>query len=175
MTSHPALRLFAGWVGVLAITVASSQATHQPDVANPSTITLTLIAHEQASPQLAVVLTNTSSKPIRVWSDTCSWGYRNLSFKMTDPSGRLFVVEKVERGWEKNVPVWDTLAPGASKTTEVTFNQSEWKGLPAPRGKEPSELRVRALYQSAASYPQRMNAIWVGLVESTEVQLTIKN
>src|SRR3989442_794671 len=41
-----------------------------------------------------VVLTNISKDPQPVWELWNSWGYRNISFELTTPEGRKFVVSR---------------------------------------------------------------------------------
>ena len=127
------------------------------------------------SPQLTVVIRNTSSASVRLWKDSCSFGYRTLSFEITDRDGKRFVATRVERTWEKDFPAWDTLAPGASMTTDVSVTAKDWQGLPHLQPGERRAVRMHAVYRSAPGYEAQLNSVWVGSVASEDIDVTLLN
>src|SRR5262249_20627942 len=127
------------------------------------------------APQLTVVVTNAGSESLRLWKDSCSFGYRTLSFEVTDKSGKHSVVTRVERIWEKDFPAWDTLAPGATMTTDVSLTEKDWQGLPHLRPGERRAVTMHAVYRSAPGYQARLNNVWVGSVASQDIDVTLLN
>jgi hypothetical protein len=127
------------------------------------------------APQMTVVIRNTSSASVRLWKDSCSFGYRTLSFEITDSAGKHFVATRVERTWEKDFPAWDTLAPGASMTTDVSVTAKDWQGLPHLKPGERRPVRMHAVYHSAQGYEAQLNSVWVGSVASEDIDVTLLN
>lgn len=128
-----------------------------------------------STPQVTVVFRNVGTQPLRLWKDTCSWGYRNLSFEMFDAGGRRFTLTRVEVAWEKNVPTWDTLAPGASVSRDITLNPADWEGLPPLAPGESRHVSVRAVYRSPLTDQSTRHGIWVGSAVSEDLEVTIAN
>ena len=115
------------WGGLCAASPSldiSLAAPRPPDKSPP------LVALAAGSPQLIVVFTNKGQGSVRLWSDSCSWGYESLSFELTDPEGRISRVTRAELVWDKNVPKWDELSSGASRAMDVTLSAADWRGLP---------------------------------------------
>jgi hypothetical protein len=152
--------------GSLAITLTP---THAGTVSNADVVI------GAPSAQLAVVFRNAGPKTIRLWKDTCSWGYRNLSFEITQQDGQRFLVTRVQRGWEKNVPAWHTLPPGTGLSSDITLNTRDWQGLPQLRPGERRAVAMRAVYKSVADYESRLNGVWDGSIMSEEIRVTLAN
>jgi hypothetical protein len=133
-----------------------------------------VVALAAESPQLTVVLTNKDPHTLRLWNDSCSWGYRNLSFELTD-AGRTITVTRAERGWEKNVPAWDDLPSGGSVSTDVTLSSVEWRGLPVLKHGEQRMVRIRAIYRSEAGFDATTNHVWVGTARSPDIDVIHSN
>ena len=150
----------------LAITLTPTHAGNSADVD---------LAIGAPSAQLTAVFRNVGPETIRLWKDTCSWGYRNLSFEITQQDGQRFVVTRVERGWEKNVPAWHTLPAGTHLSSDITLNTRDWQGLPRLATGERRPVAVRALYKSGADYESKLNGVWVGSIVSEEIQATLEN
>jgi hypothetical protein len=121
------------------------------------------------SPQLTFVLTNKGEYTLRLWKDSCSWGYRNLSFELIDASGRRSTVTRAERGWEKNFPAWNDLPSGGSLSTDVTLSRTEWRGLPALKHGERRAIRIRAVYRSEPGFDAKTHHVWVGAAHSRDL------
>jgi hypothetical protein len=127
------------------------------------------------SPQLTFVLTNQGPNTLRIWKDTCSWGYRNLSFELIDASGRQITVTRAERGREKNVPAWNELPSGSSLSTDVTLSKAEWRELPALKNGEQRAIRIRAVYQSEEGFDAKTHQVWVGAAQSPDMDAILSN
>ena len=176
----------SAWFAVAVLAAVGATTTSLPSettLTAPLTVTLKVtgtaavpgvdIVLGDPSPQLSVVIRNTGSESVRVWKDSYSFGYRNLSFELTDPAGKRFAVTRVDRIWEKDFPAWDTLAPGASMTIDVSFTAKDWQGLPRLEPGERRTVRVHALYRSAAGYEAKLNSVWVGSVASQDIDVTL--
>src|SRR3954470_12347583 len=92
--------LFLGCAAVAVLSTASTGNSSMPKMEVSPTLQVTLAPKQAGSipaplillgrtlPQVTVVLKNVGSSPLRLWKDTCSWGYQNLSFEITDGDGR---------------------------------------------------------------------------------------
>ena len=146
-----------------------SLAPHRASDSSPPVVALAA-----ESPQLTVVLTNKDPHTLRLWKDSCSWGYRNLSFELIE-AGRRITVTRAERGFEKNVPAWDDLPSGGSLSTDVTLSAVEWRGLPVLKHGEQRMVRIRAIYQSEAGFDATTHHVWVGAARSSDIDVILSN
>jgi hypothetical protein len=159
----------AAAVGVSA-SLHVSLAPHQASDGSPP-----FIALAAGSPQLTVALTNRDSHTLRLWKDSCGWGYQNLSFELIDAAGRSITITRAERGWEKNIPAWNDLPSGASLSTDVTLSAVEWRGLPLLKRGEQRAVRIRAIYQSEAGFDATAHDVWVGAARSPDMDVILSN
>jgi hypothetical protein len=134
-----------------------------------------LIALTAGSPQISVVFTNKGEGSVRLWSDSCSWGYESLSFELTDSKGRISRVTRAELVWDKNVPAWDELASGASRATDVTLSAAAWRGLPKVKPGERRAVRIRAIYHVEPDSDATAHHVWVGAVRSVDMAAILLN
>lgn len=125
------------------------------------------------SPHFHVVVTNISDKPVRLWREWCSWGYFNLSFDVTDESGRSVTVRKRERVWHKNWPDWDVISPGGHQVREVTFDPETWIDTPLLDLKGREVIRMKAVYSIRPDEKSEEHAVWTGHVSSPEDSYTL--
>ena len=82
-----------------------------------------------------VVITNISDKPLRLWNTTCPWGYRGLSFRVTDESGKMSVVERKVQAWRKtpSPEVSNNIIPsGDHMIYEISFTGGQWENALSP-------------------------------------------
>jgi hypothetical protein len=176
------------WFAATALVAVGATTTSLPsETTNMSPLTVTLkvtgaaavpgvdVVVGDPAPQLSVVIKNTSSASVRLWKDSCSFGYRTLSLDITDKAGKHFVVTRVERIWEKDFPAWDTLAPGATMSTELSITSKDWQGLPSLKAGERRAVRMHAVYHSAPEYQAQLNSVWVGSVASDDIDVTLLN
>jgi hypothetical protein len=122
----------------------------------------------QAGDHFNVVLTNITEKPVTVWKEWSSWGYFCLSFQLTDDSGKPTRVFKKSRVWFANAPDPMTIPPGDLAIFDVSFNPSEWEGLPPLKPGEIQRVRMVAVYEVTPSKEADEMGVWVGTVSSTD-------
>jgi len=125
------------------------------------------------SQHFAVVLTNVGKSPVRVWRETCSWGYSNLSFEVQDQDGSLVTVTRRQRPWEKNFQDWMVLPPGDHLVFDVTFDATTWQHAPLPEPGRQRTVGLRAVYESADGKEARANKVWSGKVVSPQNPYTL--
>jgi len=131
------------------------------------------IVLQDKSQQFQVVVTNTGKDTVRLWRETCSWGYPNLSFEVVDQSGTTVRVIKKSRGWEKNVPVWMAIPPGDHLVLEVAFDPTTWQNAPMPRAGQQRVFDMRAVYEIGETPEAKANHVWSGRVVSAVNSYTI--
>jgi hypothetical protein len=139
----------------------------------PDRLSLSASRSQEELSSITVVIENKSSATLRLWSETCSWGYQNLSFEIADSNGKVFHVTRSERGWEKNFPQWDNVAPGASISKSVNLLDGQWRGLPSLQPGAHEAVRLQAFYKSSSSYESTANTIWVGSIVSDTSKVNI--
>jgi hypothetical protein len=115
-----------------------------------------------------VVVTNVSGEPIRLWKEWCSWGYFDLSFQVTDEAGFSVKVEKNNRAWTKNFPDTEIIPPGGHHLQEVTFDPTDWAGLPPPEANRRKAVRMKAIYDIRPDGETKEHGVWTGQVSSPE-------
>jgi hypothetical protein len=120
-----------------------------------------------------VVVTNVSQEPIRLWREWCSWGYYNLSFKVTDDTGKTTVVKKKPREWRKNYPDSTILGPGDHMVFEVSFDEATWEGAPLPEQHKSRRVKMSAVFEIPEDQDTRKMKVWTGKASSPELTYTI--
>ena len=113
-----------------------------------------------------VVITNTSKAPIRLFDEVYSWGRYNLSFEITDPSGRRRLVTRTTRPYHKNFPRHFIVGPGEHFVRAVNFADGTWKNFPLPKTGRNMTLRMRAIFQIKPDEASKEFGVWTGTVSS---------
>jgi hypothetical protein len=120
-----------------------------------------------------VVVTNVGTSSIRLWKESCSWGYANLSFETKLADGKVQKISKMPRAWDKNVPDWTTLLPGDHLVLEVNFDASVWQNTPLPVAGQQRTLDLKATFEIAEDPQSKQKHVWTGKVSSAESKYTI--
>ena len=135
------------------------------EIASPEHFGRRLLVIDQGFP---VIVSNVSNQPVRVWRDWCSWGYQQLSFEVTDDTGRTSTVRRKEHPFLKNYPDFWTLGAHEPLVLSVALIPDLWEsdGVPLPdiKGKA---LTLRAVFAAAEDDQSRGNKVWSGRVQST--------
>jgi hypothetical protein len=115
-----------------------------------------------------VLVKNVSEQPLKLWTDRYSWGYGNLSFELIGDDGKATTIRKKPRGWDKNYPDWLELQPGETYVLNVNFAAADiWENGPKTlAGKQPTPIKLRALYQISPDAESTRLGIWTGKVQS---------
>jgi hypothetical protein len=120
-----------------------------------------------------VVVTNVSKEPVRLWREWCSWGYFNISFTVTDESGKTVTVKKRPRGWDHNFPDWSVVAPGGHMVFEIALDDTTWQGAQSPKTHRTQRVRMKAVYAVPVDPETKGDGIWTGEISSPEDEYTI--
>jgi hypothetical protein len=119
-----------------------------------------------------VVVSNLSDKPIKIWSETNSWGYYCLSFEMSDKSGRKWVAKKTPATFTRNIPSVLEVPSRGTYVIGVHFATPRlWEGFPTPvNGVEP--VTVRAVFEVLPTPQSEQLGAWTGRImsESRDVE-----
>jgi hypothetical protein len=126
-------------------------------------------------PQFHVVFKNISDKPQKIWNESCSWGYENLSFEMI-LDGQKVLIEKKSRDWEKNFPDYWTILPGEYFVFDIYITSDEWN---FPTIGEASKIvGLKALYKNTSNSFKtgtegNYEGFWTGQIESQVLEVTL--
>ena len=120
-----------------------------------------------------VLVTNRSDQPVRLWREWCSWGYFSLSLVMTDESGRVTVVRKLQRGWDKNFPSWVAIAPGDHMLWRVSLDPTIWSQSPVPATGKFLQIKMKVVFEIYQDDESKEFNVWTGKVESPEGSYTL--
>jgi hypothetical protein len=121
-----------------------------------------------------VVVTNNTTKAIRLWKEWCSWGYFNLSFEARDKDGKLIKIARAERGWLKNYPDWIVVPPGEHFVIDVSFAEQPWTATPGPLPRPQQTIKLRAIYEISSDKETKQEGVWTGKVSSIEREYTLE-
>ncbi|MDD5584794.1 MAG: hypothetical protein PHV55_07045 [Candidatus Omnitrophica bacterium] len=126
-------------------------------------------------PELHVILKNISDKPQKIWSESYSWGYENLSFEMI-LDGKRVLIEKKPREWEKNFPDYWTILSGEYFVFDVSLTSEEWN---FPSIEEASKIaELKAVYRNTSNSFKtgtegNYEGFWTGRIESEPLEVTL--
>ncbi len=154
--------LLAGAAALAATARAAKPelAIHIAGTEQAGTRQLALIGSEA---QFAVVLTNVSSRPLRLWKTSCSWGYSALSFEMRDAHG-VHRLRRTPVPFLKNFPQFLTLAPGESRRRWVALASNDWEGFPVPAPGHSLSRTLRAVFEIKPDAESRQYQVWTGRI-----------
>ena len=165
---------------VLTLLMISLAAGASSPVAGGSDLILSFpLAHEDQrfvyldqKSHFHLLVTNKSDRPQRMWLDSNSWGYRSISFELTDASGKTYRVARKDTVFTRNIPSYWTIASGDTLVTDVYFGDlSLWDGFPLRKGQS-TTVRLRAVLDVPASPESAQLGVWTGRVESDEIEAT---
>jgi len=93
-----------------------------------------------------VVVTNASPQPVKVLSQGCFEGRRQLSFEMTDETAFTWKVVRKEESVRRNVRSVVVLDPGEPMVLHVDFSSGAWEsGIPFET-LEGKNVKIRAIF-----------------------------
>lgn len=120
-----------------------------------------------------VIISNISTNVIRLWDESCSWGYEALSFQFADHAGNHWAVKKGPAFWTSNYPRWWRLDPGESGAIDVDFAQ-RWEGFRHATNQQPFAVTVSAVYEIRADENTPDSGVWSGKIVSAPLQVDIR-
>lgn len=128
-----------------------------------------------------VLLTNVSSKPVRVWQEWCSWGYYCLQIEIVEEDGTKHLLKRRPINFITNGPDYVELQPGGSVVWNVSLDPSVWEDLSwFPKGRMLS-AKVRAIFTVEESKDEQDNrdlgvnrmGVWTGQAVSEFYDFTL--
>jgi ankyrin repeat protein len=124
-----------------------------------------------------VVLTNRSSKLIRVWCEGCQAGYENVTFHVQDRDGAswaMFRNAQPATDWQ-NLPLrTSSIAPGGSIARKVKPGEGSWwpnpmwQGVPEPNTGKP--IKFTAIFEIRADPAATQHNVWTGRIASEPIE-----
>ena len=132
-----------------------------------------IIDLEGPSRHFYVLITNRSNEAIQLWKEWCSWGYFNLSFEARRKDGKVLVISKRDRGWDRNFPCPTTVPPGGHVVRDVALEPSIWENSPLSGGSGQATVGLRAVFEISEDPKTREFNVWTGKVWSAEDQYSI--
>jgi hypothetical protein len=132
-----------------------------------------LYLSDDGSRHFHVVLTNASKEPIRLWEEWCGWGYFSLSFEARDSKGKVVVISKKPRGWDKNFPCPVELAAGEQWVVNVGLEPAIWENSPLAGDSGKATTRLKAIYEIREDGATRKEKVWTGKVSSPELEYNL--
>ncbi len=137
----------------------------------PLTLHLAVAAPKPPERVAEVTLRNSSSGPLRLWRDTCSWGYEPFQLLVTDASGETTAYPRKRIAWRKNVPQSFSLAPGKPWVLKLALDPEHWEGLPATVSGGQMGLAVRVSYRVPKDQEATAAGVWTGEIKSNTMRL----
>lgn len=116
--------------------------------------------------QFRVVIANTSSTPVKIWKEQCSWGYNALSLEAKGTGAPPRSIKPKAISWRRNLPQTRILAAGEKH--ELTFKPDDWPGL-LTQGQD--RVEIRAHYLVARDEEAIRAQVWTGHIQSEWVEL----
>jgi hypothetical protein len=113
-----------------------------------------------------VVLTNTSQKPVTIYTPDSAWGFYSLTFEAIDAKGKHFTFNRSHDGkFDSQFPETFTVLPEHEFVVPVFFGWTEWPSTESIQG----IYQVKAIFEepSGPAPPDAANPnIWRGRAES---------
>jgi hypothetical protein len=160
---------------LLALTISMGVAAAEPRTALQLTISGTpdprQVSYSDPKSHLLVLIQNRSGHDQRIWETSNSWGYFNLSFELTDSTGKKWVVKKRDTIFTVNLSTFLTISPGQIYIFNIDFvKEREWQAFPIRRV-EGQIVQIRAIYDSTETPESKANDVWTGHLESPIINL----
>ncbi|MCB1086592.1 MAG: hypothetical protein KDM63_06075 [Verrucomicrobiae bacterium] len=112
-----------------------------------------------------VIFRNISTVEQKVFEQWNSWGYRNISFEISEGKRRYNLILKPQ-SFTRNFPSIYLVPPGENMVFRFTFD-SNWENLPElPNGE--TEVSINVIYKCTASDESKKQGVWAGKIRSDE-------
>jgi hypothetical protein len=129
--------------------------------------------------RITVQLTNVSTKALRLFEDWNSWGYYQLSFRVTLKNREEVMLHRGSKEWTMNYASTVLLGPGESyELKPEEFGDRHWPGSAKLKGEGP--ISIRAVYKSSSGEvlksgikqlrdANHRQELWLGTAESAPI------
>lgn len=162
------------WFGVLLVGVKAQTdaASLRLSFAIPSVAGGDKYISIDRNPYVSLLLTNTSSRPQRVWKEWTSWGYNNLRLIVQYPDKSVAIVRKVQH-IDSDFPDFWEISPGESLVFTIDLSKGEWAGFPDPYGEQVPVI-LEAYYEIPVHYLTDEFGIWTGKITAKPTDVIFK-
>lgn len=123
--------------------------------------------------KFSVAIFNGTKKDVKVLNDQCSWGYDSLSFEIKDTAGKTYKVTRIEKKWDRNFPVSDSIGVLGAKIRKIDFGDKTWQGMPSAVGGRLDGWKLRVNLKVEASPLLTKDEFWTGSLQSGWVEATM--
>lgn len=153
---------------LIAAIISTSAAKNDPAIAvsivTPVHDKQRFIISSENNPHFHVIITNTSKKPQRILSESCSWGYEALYFELTDANGKTWTVKKKPKDWYRNVLEYNTLPENENMVLDIYYKDTNiWEGFPLPKEfAAPEIITMRAIFEIKPGTVPKKYSVWTG-------------
>lgn len=128
-----------------------------------------------SSSHFHVVLQNVTHRPLRIWSESCSWGYEALSLEIRQANGYSTLLTRKTIFWKQNFPDFLTLLPNEVQVFDIYFARGDWPHFPLPPQGRSHLITLRAVYNVLPDAFANRHGVWTGRILSPGLTLQIVN
>ncbi|MDW3648644.1 MAG: hypothetical protein R8P61_16370 [Bacteroidia bacterium] len=121
-------------------------------------------------PRFHILMTNTSTETLKLWKDWNTWGFFNLNMLWEVEGEKHTIRKKTPTAWDGDFPDFWVAMPGETIILEVDMSTGVWEGIPDLYG-EKIKATLKATYENKTDGLARKFGIWVGKVESNEIEV----
>ena len=123
-------------------------------------------------PIITIEYQNNSNGPLRIWSASNSWGWRNLRFSVVLKDGRMIYIERKDRDFIKNNPNFTTVEGSKNVSRDVDLQDGWWDITELNDFKD--VRYVSAIFAVAPTELGEKHGAWTGLSVSPWVAIQPK-
>lgn len=108
-----------------------------------------------------VVIQNTSSHPLSIYTDGNSWGDKLLSFQMTTADGKMTIISRKIFMYDGNVYGFVILMPGECLIRTAWYSplhKASWDGWPQPAAGQKIKVTLEAIFEQHPYVPELWDA-----------------
>lgn len=121
---------------------------------------------EQFPPRLTVVVSNGTSRVVKLWEQDNSWGWDNLVVDLKERNDeRISTVRRRISDFTVNAPVFNTIAPGQIHRLEINLADGWWE-IPQEVDVFNRSYQVRVRLCVASSREAEELGVFVGEIQS---------
>ncbi len=127
---------------------------------------------------ISVEVDNTSSKPVRIWKESNSWGAGRWRVLLIRGDRLKTLFQSPDQGFTRNVPGFDEIATGGHIEKKLDLNGGNWQGLDGTRiSFEPGDTIIvvydvpKEFGWSDSSIAEKVRGmkVWYGVIAASTV------
>jgi hypothetical protein len=111
---------------------------------------------------------NVSPTPVRIWTDSCSFGYESLRFRACTGDGTPWWVRRKPARWTVNIPDYIEILPAAAHIRELDLGDGSWD-LSESQEFLRTELNVSAILEIGPDANTALYGVVTGSFESNSL------